>query len=122
MTGKRKKTPAKFEFRGFINVSFSYEEQQAIISHLENVPADVEDCLVVMAEAEYKVGIAYDLPGDVYIFTATCKRPESPYYGYCFSFRHVDMARGLAIFRWYYASRLEDDGMIIAGDSNRPEW
>lgn len=122
MTRKSKPPPVKFEFKGFINVMFSHEEQCAVIADLEKKAPEIEDSVVTLVEAEYKVGISYDLRSDAYNIVATCKRERSPYYGYCFTFKHIDLARGLSIFRWFYDHHLAEEAYVLPEKDSKWSW
>lgn len=118
----RSKKTSKFEFKGFVNIWFTHEEQEQIKRHLTKNPPDLEDSIVVMSEAEYKIGISYDEGAGAYNFTATCKYKSSPYYGYCFCLRHVEVTRGLGIMRNFYDKWLATGNYEIEAKSNGYDW
>ncbi len=100
MARKAPALPAKFKFKGFENVEFTPEEREGVINWIEKTSFDPVDCAVVLVESGYKLGLGYDDYHSCNAITATCKDKTSPYYGYCFTFRHADMGRGLQVMRY----------------------
>lgn len=122
MARKGGKLPVKFEFKGFVNVDFTFEQQLNVAHFLETTPTSLEDDMVVLTEAEFKVGCVYEVASDVYGITLTCKQVASTYFGYCFSFKHADLARGMSIMRWFYDNQLAEEAFDLPNTNSRPEW
>lgn len=122
MSKKPRKTTAKFEFTGFINIDFSAAEKSAIGNWLDTFQDDALDAIVVLVEAMYKVGVSYSDFHEAYTFTATCKNAASPYYGKCFTYVHADMHRGLLVLRYLYDSMWKDGNYVEEEKADRYNW
>lgn len=90
----------KFKFKGFENIEFNPEDREAVISWIKEANFDPIDCATVIVESGYKLGMGYDDYASSTVVSATCKDPSSPYFGYCFTFKHADLGRGLQIMRY----------------------
>lgn len=109
MTTKGRTSTKKFKFKGFENLEFNDLERQEVIAQVEHNKFDPVDCLVVLVEAGYKVGIGYDDYHACNAISITCKDEGSPYLGYCFVFRHTDLGRGLQVMRYVLDTQLADE-------------
>lgn len=90
----------KFKFKGFENIEFNPEDREAVVAWIKQSKFDPLDCAVVIVEAGYKLGMGYDDYSASTVVSATCKDPGSIYFGYCFTFKHADLGRGLQIMRY----------------------
>lgn len=112
----------KFVFKGFVNLDFNDAEKIVVADWLTAFKPDAVDSIVVLAEAEFKVGIAYDDYHGVYHISLTCKKKRSPYYGYCFTLRHADVDRGIGIMRYVYDSLLEKELYKLGDEGGKFDW
>lgn len=90
----------KFKFKGFENIEFNPNDRQAVIDWIDESKFDAMDCATVIVESGYKLGMGFDDYSASNVVSATCKDPGSPYFGYCFTFKHADLSRGLLIMRY----------------------
>ncbi len=106
----RKKSRAlKFEFKGFVNLEFTEAQKDAIQEWMQAFDETGADSIVVLVEAQWKVGISWDDYHSAYQVSATCKQAGSKYWGYCFTLKHADVTRGLWILRYVYDSQLKEE-------------
>lgn len=122
MTKKKVTTQDKFVFKGFENLEFTEAERNAVGSWIDSITDDPFDCIVVLVEAQYKVGLSYSEYHSVNQISATCKDKSSPYFGYCFTFRHSDVRRGLLAMRYIYDSLLAEELYELKAKQNEYDW
>lgn len=122
MPRKKRSTKAKFEFLGFVNLDFNDEEKTVVRKWLTAFQPDPADSIAVLAEAKYKISIAYVESDEAYQFSATCKDLGSGYCGYVFTLRHVCIASGLGILRYVYDSLLKDSLYVHKEKSTQHDW
>jgi len=112
----------KFSFKGFENLHFTEAEQDAITTWLSTFKDSLEDCIVVLAEAGYKVGMSYDDYDGVYQIALTCKDPTSTYHGWCFTLKHSDMSKAVMVVRHVYDKYLKEELWEVATKNNQYDW
>lgn len=122
MAAKLKVVPKKFKFKGFENIEFSPLERDNVIAWIETTKFDPMDCAAVIVESGYKLGLGFDDYSGSNVVSATCKDPASIYFGYCFTFKHSDLGRGLQIMRYLLDSALVPELYDLEHKSTNNDW
>lgn len=112
----------KFKFKGFENVEFTPAEKEKVVAWLDKTKADPIDCATVLVESGYKVGLGYDDYSSSNTVTLTCKDEGSIYFGYCFTFKHADLGRGLMIARYILDTFLRDELYDLEHRQQMYDW
>lgn len=122
MAKKKAVSTTKFKFKGFENIEFTPAERDAVIAWIDTTKFDPMDCAAVIVEAGYKLGLGYDDYSNSNVVSATCKDPGSIYWGYCFTFKHSDLGRGLQIMRYLLDSALADELYDLEHRERHYDW
>lgn len=118
--GKTK--PKEFEFKGFINVDFNDAERVEVNTWLDTFKPDALDSIIVLSEALFKVGFSYVEASGLTHVTITCKDASSPYFGYCFTFKHADCEKGVGVMRYLYDGMLAPESFAIGQNRDKHDW
>lgn len=121
MAAKRK-SKRKFEFKGFVNLEFSNDERDEITRWMEEFGEGPVDASVILVEAMWKVSLSWDSYHGAYQLAITCHEEGSTYYGRCFAMKHVDLARGLLILRWFYDEKLKNEVYALDEPGKGFDW
>lgn len=122
MAAKGSNQAKKFKFLGFQNVEFTDDEKTEVVDWIDETDCDVADCITVLVEGNWKVGIGWDDFSQVNVVSLTCKDPTSGYFGYCFTFKHIDVARGLKIARFVYDRYFRDELYSLEKKKAGHDW
>lgn len=122
MPKEKKKQPTEFKFKGFVNLEFDDQEKETISAWIKTFQPEVNDSVVVLTEAGYKVSFSYSDYHDALQISATCKYVSSKYYGYCFTLVHADPAKGIGILRYLYDSMLSEGLYELSKGKSKYDW
>lgn len=122
MSKKNSSKPSKFEFQGFINLSFDARQLKDMDAAIEKGLYEPGDCITVLVEQNYKVGFGFDEYHGVVQGTLTVKDPGSPYCGYCFTLKHSEPIRLIRAFRWFMDVYLIPELYDIPVKSSAVDW
>ncbi len=122
MAAKGSTQVKKFKFLGFENIEFTEEERSRVVDWIDKNDCDVADCITVLVEAKWKVGVGYDDYSQVNAVSMTCKDPSSRYFGYCFIFKHTDVARGLKIARFMFDFYFREELYALEKKNKAYDW
>lgn len=114
-------TPSgKWKFKGFLNIQLSEADQQAFDYWGEASIEDINTALGTLIAGGYKVSMSWNDWSDQYQIAATCKDPESKYYGYCIVVSHEALLQGLVVMMHLYTSELLT-GKLQLAEERLPE-
>lgn len=107
---------SKWEFKGFLNIQLSEADQQAFDYWGEAMVEDVHTALATLIGGGYKVSLSWNDFSDHFQCAATCKDPESKYYGYCIVIAHENVVQAMIVMMHLYTSDLLTGKLILAED------
>ena len=122
MAIKKPISNGKFKFKGFINLDPGQLDLDGMETWMSKGNVAVEDCIIVLAEASYKVSFSYDEYHDTIQSALTCKDPGSAYFGYIFTLQHEDPLRLIYAFRWLYDSKLRNELFPVEDAKRIKAW
>lgn len=103
-------------FKGFLNISLSEADQQAFDYWGEAMVEDVHTALATLIGGGYKVSLSWNDWTDQFQVAATCKDPESKYFGYCIVVGHENVVQGMIVMMHLYTSDLLTGKLTLADE------
>ncbi len=122
MSSKKRNVPDVFKFKGFVNLEFSEQERDTISNWIKTFQPEINDSIVVLSEAGYKLSFSYSDYHEAMQISATCKLVSSKYYGYCFTLVHSDPTKGVGILRYWYDSMLAEELYVLVDGQAKYDW
>lgn len=104
----------KWQFKGFINHTFSQKQITDALDWFETRTIVISDVLMDWTDQGWKCSQGWDDYKNAYVFSATAKKTESDLDGWVLQFHHVDMHRLLCVSAFVL-------GELIANDAISPE-
>lgn len=120
--GKSSSSAEKWKFKGFRNVIPTREEKDTYAAYAEAGSRELEDHLVVLSEAGWKVSFSYDPWKSAYCFSVTGKRVAENLNGWCFCFYHVDCSTAIGFGSWYISVVASSDRFQIEDEVSEFDW
>lgn len=112
----------KWKFKGFRNVVPTREEKDSYESYNEVGHVSIEDNLVVLSEAGWKVSFSFDAWKSAYCFSVTAKKVTRELNGWCFCFYHVDSGTAIGFGSWYIRTVVDGPGFTIEEEVSEFDW
>lgn len=116
MSSTRSTNPSRFEFKGFLNIDLDEKDKQDFEYWGKAEVEDVDAALGNLIAGMYKIGISWNDWEGLYQFAATCKNPDSKYYGHCIVITHEHRCQGLIVLGHLYEQVLKPEKLILGNE------
>lgn len=120
--GRKRAQPAKFKFKGFINVEFNNDDREHFREWSAKREPDIVSSMVEKSETGWKSSFAFDSWNDAYTFALTGKKTGTKYDGFCLVVRHRDPDRLMALADYLCHFIVVDETYPTDEEADNLDW
>ena len=94
--GKRVDTMKSFTPTNFVNYRLTAEQKEHFAGWFAELSDDLDEILEAVLMADNRLGITYDVRGDCFIASLTCRDENSPNHAHCVTARYDSSHKAMA--------------------------